>query len=165
MRLIYVKTDEISLDTFLIFCFRKLSKKYTDKSSFNKFWLNKLKYKYIDIFNTSIYVLINNQGEYIGCLDVISDVVYKNHSIWDIENVDLVNPYEEEFFDFEKYNFIIDKDKFKINNIGFNKKNDWIYMEIENKYTHYRNYIINIDTFINIKRYIRYEKIKNLLEY
>lgn len=164
MKLIYVKTDEIGLDSFLNFCFNKLSKHYRDFNVFNKQWRNKLKQKYVLNFQNSDYIIINERGQYIGCLEIFKVEIKSGIYIWTIDNIDLISPYDEEYFDFDKYENVIDDDKYFINRVGFNKFGDWIYFEIENKYTHYRNFLINLKNFTNIKKYIRQEKIKNLLD-
>jgi sporulation protein YlmC with PRC-barrel domain len=163
MKLIYVKTDEVNIDSFLKFCFDKLSQCYKNVNDFNRYWKSEKK-KYSVNFQNAEYVIINNRGEYIGCLEQIKDEIKSGLYIWTIEDIDLIKPYEEELFEFEKYNDIIDSYKFQINKVGLNKQGDWIYIEVENKYTHYRSFLINLKTFTNIKKYIRQEKIKNLLD-
>ncbi len=161
MKLIYVKTDEISLESFLNFCYNKLCENYRNIVSV---WRSILRKKYSVNFQNSEYVIISSKGDYIGCLEQLKEEIKTGLYIWTIDDIDLINTYEEEFFDFEKYYNIIDNDRFLINKMGFNRQEEWIYIEVENKYTHYRSYLINLKTFTNIKKYIRQEKINYLLD-
>jgi hypothetical protein len=115
-------------------------------------------------FENSEYLVINNRGDYIGCLEYTKEEIKSDIYIWNIEDIDLVNSYEVEYFDFEKWNIIVNDEKFKINRVGINTDGVWNYIEVENKFTHYRSFILNLKTFTNIKKYIRHNKIKNLLE-
>lgn len=167
MELIYINTSDISLEEFLKFCYKKFTLKYHKKiDEFNKIWRFKWKTKYVVAYQNSECIIINNKGQYIGCLEQLKDSISKDVFDWTIEDIDLIKSYEEEFFDFEKWYKVINIDsvKFKITKIGLNKYKKWIYLEIENKYSHYRSYLINLDTFTNIKKYIRQEKINNLLD-
>lgn len=165
MKLIYAKTTEINLDSFLKFCFNKLSQSYhKNLSEFHRIWKYNLKSKYINEFENSEYVILNNKGEYIGKLDSFKEEVKKGVYIWDIEDIELVYPYEEECFDFDEYESFIENKKYMINKVGMNRESSWIYMEIENKDTRYRTFIINLKSFTNINKYIRQEKIKKLLD-
>ncbi len=165
MKLIYAKTTDINLDSFLKFCYDKLSHSYRENlSEFNRIWKFTLKSKYINDFENSEYVILNNKGEYIGRLDAFKEDVKKGIYIWDIEDIELIYPYEEEYFVFDEYENFIENKKYFINKIGMNKEGSWIYMEIENKDTHYRQFIINLKSFTNINKYIRQEKIKKLLD-
>lgn len=164
MKLIYVKTDEITLDSFLKFCYNKMLNHYSKNlDEFNRLWKTSLIKKLKTFFENSEYIIVNSRGEYIGCLEYYKEEIKSGLYIWNIEDIDLIRPYEEEYFDFEKWN-IIDSDKYKINRVGINRKGDWNYIEVENKFTHYRSFLLNLKTFTNIKKYIRQEKIRNLLE-
>jgi hypothetical protein len=165
MKLIYVKTDEISLDSFLKFIYNKMIINCgKNKNDFNRIWKNSLVKKMKYCFENSEYLVINNRGDYIGCLEYTKEEIKSDIYIWNIEDIDLVNSYEVEYFDFEKWNIIVNDEKFKINRVGINTDGVWNYIEVENKFTHYRSFILNLKTFTNIKKYIRHNKIKNLLE-
>lgn len=165
MKLIYVKTTEITLDSFLKFCFNKLSVTYENKlDDFHRLWKFNLKQKYRIAFENSDYVILNNKGVYIGCLDALKTEVRKGLPIWNIEDIDLIKPYEEEYFEFDGYEKFLQNDKFFINKIGFDRNEEWIYMEIENKDTNYREFLINLKSFTNINKYIRQEKIRRVLD-
>jgi hypothetical protein len=159
---IYVNTEETNLDSFLKFCYSRLITNSRDVKQFNKEWKYVLKNKLKSIFENSVYIIINEDGEYVGHLDFFQEYIKKGLAIWNVEDIELLGVYDEEYFDFDKWD-IIDDDKYVINRVGFDKNEEWVYIEIENKFTHYRNFLINLTKTINIKKYIRCQKIKNLL--
>lgn len=155
MQLLYIKTSEISLEVFLKFCYNKL----TNKKNWKKF----LEKSYIISYQNSEYILFTSKGKYIGCLEQLKEIIRSGQYIWTINNIDYIEAYEEEYFDFYEYENLIDIEKYKISKISFNRKKEWIYIEVENKYSHYRSFMINLNSFINLKKYLRLEKINNLL--
>lgn len=157
MKLIWLKTNEISLDEFLNFCIKRQNIK-------DKYQYKNIKNLYSLLFDSNSHIILNDKGEYLGGLEHIKERVCSGNAIWSIDDIDLINVYEEEYFDFDGYERFVNDPKYKIVKIGFNRKKEWIYLEIENNYTHYRNYIINFECFINIKKYIRQSKINSLLK-
>ncbi len=162
MKNIYVNTEETSLDAFLKFCYSKLIANTKNVKEFNKEWKNNLIHKMSSIFESSTLIIINDRGEYIAHLDLFQESIKTGLSIWNVEDIEMLGVYDEEYFDFDKWS-IVDDDKYIVNRVGFDKKEEWIYIEIENKFTHYRYFLINLKKMVNIKKYIRCQKIKNLL--
>ena len=159
MDVIYIPTKDVDLDTFLKFSFNKL--KIQDKK-ITKYWNSDLKDMYIMYYQSSEIVLINNFGEYIGSLGNNKENIGDDLFIWDINDIEFLNCYENEFFDFDNYINLIKNIKYKISSIGLNKTKNWIYIEVENKFTNYRSFVVNINFFTSYKKYIRQERINKL---
>ncbi len=165
MGLIYAKTNEITLEVFIEYCFQKLSKNYTKNlSEFFNNWKTKLIYSYRINYIGSSCILMNEKGFILGTLSNIPDFITPDYPAWNIDNIDYLTSYEEEYFDFDKFEHLIEKEKYKIIKAGLNRKNDWIYLQIENKFTNHRTCIINLKNIKDLKSHIRKEKINRLLE-
>ena len=162
MKFIYINTSEVSVDTFLKFCFKKIKQNKNDYIIKN--WENIIKNSYIMYYWSCEIILINNFGEYIGGLDKPKISVGDDIFIWEIIDIEQIPCYELEFFDFENYTNLLTNEKYKISSMGLTRNKKWVYMEIENKYTHYRSFVLNIHNFISMKKYIRQERIKSIFD-
>ena len=162
MKFIYINTSEVDLDTFLKFCFKRIKQNKNDFLIKN--WDKSIKNSYMMYHSTCELILVNNFGEYIAGLETPKIGVGDNIYIWEINNIEQILCYELEFFDFENYSDLLTNEKYKISSMGLTRNKNWIYMEIENVYTHYRCFVLNIQNFISFKKYIRQERIGELFD-
>lgn len=159
MKLLFVKTSEVDINMFLKFCFNKLK---THIKNINLVWDKTIKEEYIFLYSISHYILINEKGKIIGNLDKVSDKTSSGLNMWNIRDIHEIPTSEIQCFNIDKYSNIINDSKYKPIKIGLNDMCNWVYMIIENKMTNYRDFLINLDSLENLKKYIRVEKINKI---